>query len=80
MLNDLDNYCWSSPVGVYTPDGRGYILQGDSVGYLYLIDGATGKTLYSEGLGSNIEASPIIFEDTLVVGTRGGNVWGVKIG
>lgn len=75
----LDNYCWSSPVGVYTDNGKGYILQGDSVGHLYLIDGATGEILYTEGLESNIEASPVVFEDMLVVGTRAGKVWGVKL-
>ena len=75
----MDNYCWSSPVGVYTDSGKGYILQGDSVGYMYLIDGTTGKTLSTVGLGSNIEASPVVFEDILVVGTRGCQVWGVRI-
>jgi hypothetical protein len=38
-----------------------------------------GATLSSISLGSNIEASPAVFENTLVVGTRGGLVCGVKI-
>ncbi len=75
----MDNYTWSSPVGVYTDEGKGYIIIGDSAGYLKLIDGKTGDTLYSENLGSNMEASPIVFNDILVIGTRGCQVWGIKI-
>ena len=75
----MDSYCWSSPVGVYTETGKGYIIIGDSVGYIYLFNGLNGEKLYTEGLGSNIEASPVVFNDILVVGTRGGSVYGVRI-
>lgn len=75
----MSNYAWSSPVSLYTPAGKGYIVIGDSVGYIYLIDGSTGNTLYTEGLGSNIEASPVVFNNRLVVGTRGCQVWGIEI-
>lgn len=75
----LGNYAWSSPVAVYTDDGKSYLILGDCVGYLYLIDGITGETLYQESLGSNIEASPVVFNNKLVVGTRGCQVWGVEI-
>ncbi len=75
----LSNYAWSSPVGIYTDIGKGYLVLGDSVGYIYLIDGATGETLYTESLGSNIEASPVVFNNMLVVGTRGCQVWGIEI-
>ena len=67
------------PVGAITRSGKGYLVLGDCVGYLYLIDGATGETLYQENLGSNIEASPVVFNNKLVVGTRGCQVWGVEI-
>lgn len=75
----LSNYAWSSPVGIYTSDGTGYLVLGDASGYIYLIDGLTGEVLYTEGLGSNIEASPVVFNNMLVVGTRGCQVWGVEI-
>ena len=75
----MGNYAWSSPVTMYTPSGKGYILIGDSAGYLHLVNGATGETLYTEGLGSNIEASPVVFENKLVVGTRGCQVWGIEV-
>lgn len=76
----LNNYAWSSPAGVYTPEGKGYIIQCDSAGKVFLIDGKTGEKLTYVSLGSNIEASPAIFEDMLVVGTRGQKVCGIKIG
>ena len=75
----LSTYAWSSPVGIYTDDGTGYLVLGDASGYIYLIDGATGEILYQESLGSNIEASPVVFNNKLVVGTRGCQVWGVEI-
>ena len=75
----MSNYAWSSPVSLYTPAGKGYIVIGDSVGYIYLIDGSTGETLHTEGLGSNIEASPVVFNNRLVVGTRGCQVWCVEV-
>lgn len=75
----LSNYCWSSPVIVYNNENKGYILQGDSIGKMFLFDGVTGEKITEIGLGSNIEASPAVFGDTLVVGTRGGLCCGVKI-
>ena len=72
-------YCWSSPVAVYSESGKGYMILCDSVGYMHLIDGKTGTTLDSLPLGSNIEASPVVFNDMLVVGTRGQKVFGIKI-
>lgn len=75
----LPAYAWSSPVAVYDGAGQGYILQGDSGGMLHLLEGKTGKLLDSISLGSNIEASPAVFENTLVVGTRGMKIFGVEI-
>jgi outer membrane protein assembly factor BamB len=75
----LANYAWSSPVAVYTPQGKSYIVQCDSVGNMFLIEGTTGKILSSIDLGANIEASPAVYGDTVVVGTRGQKIFGVKI-
>ncbi len=74
----MDYYSWSSPVAVYDDAGTAYIILCDSVGNMSLLD-SKGATLSSISLGSNIEASPAVFENTLVVGTRGGLVCGVKI-
>ena len=74
----MDNYTWSSPVAVYDAAGNAYIIICDSVGNMMLLDNS-GKTLSQISLGSNIEASPAVFNNTLVVGTRGGLVCGIKL-
>ena len=74
----MDSYTWSSPVAVYDKEGTAYIIYGDSVGNLFMVD-YEGNNLSKTNLGSNIEASPAVYENTLVVGTRGGNVCGIKI-
>lgn len=76
---ESDYYCWSSPVAVYTPEGKSYIIQCDSGGFMYLIEGISGKILDKIPLQANIEGSPAIYEDMIVVGTRGQQIWGIKI-
>ena len=45
-----------------------------------MVDGRNGKTRDELDLGSgNVEASPAVFEDILVLGTRGCNIYGVKL-
>ncbi len=75
----MDDYTWSSPVAIYTPEGKGYIVICDSVGNVKLIDGMSGKFIDSVNIGSNVEASPAVFEDKFVVGTKGGLICGMKI-
>lgn len=72
-------YSWSSPVAIYDEDGRGYIIYCTSGGYMYLLDGLTGNKLDSVDLGSNTEASPAVYENKVVVGTRGQLIWGITI-
>lgn len=76
---DFQGYPWSSPVAFYDKAGNGYIIQCNKSGYIHLIDGMTGEILYEASLGSNIEASPAIYNDSIVVGTRGGLIYGIKI-
>ena len=75
----MDYYTWSSPVALYTDEGEAYIILCDSVGNFSLLDGTTGETLSTMNLGSNIEASPAVFEDMVVIGTRGGRICGIKV-
>jgi outer membrane protein assembly factor BamB len=76
---DMVNYAWSSPIAIYTPAGKSYIVQCDSVGTMFLIEGTTGKVLSTLDLETNIEASPAAFGDMIVVGTRGEKICGVRI-
>lgn len=64
---------------VYDQNGRGYVILGNSKGTLRLIDGLTGKVIDSVKLNANIEGTPAVFEDMLVVGTRGRKIYGVRI-
>ncbi len=75
----MRRYAWSSPVALYAEDGSAYLVQGDSQGTLHLLDARTGKLLSKTELGANIEASPAVFGNTIVVGTRGMQIFGIEI-
>ncbi len=75
----LEYFAWSSPVAVYNDAGDGYILLGDTGGTLHFLDGSTGALLQTLPLNGNIEATPAIFNDTLVVGTRNEKIYGITI-
>jgi len=76
---DLEYYSWSSPVDVYTKEGKSYLIVCDSGGFMRLLEGTSGKQLDSIPLGANIEASPAVYENMIVVGTRGQKIWGIRL-
>lgn len=77
---DLTYYSWSSPVATYTSSGDCYIIFGDSNGILHLINGETGETLNRlQTGGGNIEGSPAIYNNHIVIGTRGKRIYRVDI-
>jgi outer membrane protein assembly factor BamB len=76
---EMPNYSWSSPVDIYDEAGNGYLIQGDSIGKLHLLEGKTGSLLDSLQLNGNIESSPVVFDNYIVIATRGGTVYGVRI-
>jgi hypothetical protein len=63
---------------VYDDSGNAYIIISDCQGKMSLLDN-TGKTLSTVNLGSNVEASPAMFNNILVVGTRDHTVFGIKV-
>lgn len=64
-------YAWSSPVCVYNSDGSGRVIYCSSNGKMYLLDGLTGAQLDEEVLSEGvIEASPAVYYNCAVVGTR----------
>ena len=67
---ETTSYMWSSPVGIYTEDGKGYIFQADASGRCYLLDGATGECKDMINLQRTVEASPAVFGDKIVLGSR----------
>ncbi|MDF2519724.1 MAG: hypothetical protein K0R84_352 [Clostridia bacterium] len=76
---EMQSYSWSSPVDIYDEEGNAYIVQGDSAGRLHLLDGKSGAVFDVINLNANIESSPVVFENTIVVTTRGGKVYGIRI-
>ena len=62
---------YSSPVAVYTEEGEARIIQCDSKGNILMLDGLTGSLVTSLQVEGEIEASPAVYRDTLVVGTTG---------
>lgn len=75
----MGTYTWSSPTAVYAEDGNAYIITCSAGGTMYLLDCKTGDTLSQYTLGSTVEASPVVFENTVIIGTRGQRVFGIEI-
>ena len=76
---EMGSYAWSSPVAVYNKDNKGYIIMPTFEGTLLLIDGATGETVDAVDLGSHTEASAVVYESTVVIGTRGCTIYGLEL-
>ena len=73
-------YAWSSPVCVYGKEGQGRVLYCSCDGNMYLLDGKSGEVLSTFALSNGaIEASPAVYEDMAVVGTRACLIWGVRL-
>lgn len=72
-------YSWSSPVDFYDSDGNGYIIYCTTGHYIYLLDGRTGEKLDAMNLGGLIEASPAVFNNYVVVGTRADSIYGIEL-
>lgn len=77
---DLDIYSWSSPTAIYSESGDANIIFCDAYGKVHLLDARTGetKTTLNTG-GGNIEGSPAIYNDMMVIGTRGRKIYGIRI-
>lgn len=73
-------YSWSSPVDFYDADGNGYLLYCNSGFNMFLIDGKTGEQLNYMNLGGNIEASPAMYGNYAVVGTRAMRTYCIQVG
>ena len=77
---DIGGFSWSSTVAVYGEDGTAYLIQCNTNGWMYLLDGKTGALLDQIRLGERaIESTPAAFGNMIVVGTRGQKIYGVKI-
>ncbi len=72
----------SSPVAVYNEAGDAWLIQADKEGTLHMLDAQSGAYLSSLDLGGEIQGSPAVYKDTLVIGTcsKGNSyMYGIKL-
>ena len=75
----LRTYGWSSPVSLVNETGKMYVFTGDCWGNVYLIDGKDGKVICRKQVGSNFESSPIVVGNSIVVGSRGNQIFKMTV-
>ncbi|MBQ2770682.1 MAG: PQQ-binding-like beta-propeller repeat protein, partial [Clostridia bacterium] len=75
----MSNYTWSSPVAIYDQAGNAYIVVADNIGIVHLINGQTGRNITSFNAGHNCEASPAVYNNMIVIGTRGMKIYGIRL-
>ena len=75
----LGNYAWSSPLAVKSNEGRTYIIQCNFGGEMLLIDANSFEIKDRLKLGYNIEASPVVFDNKIVVASRGPHLHCIEI-
>ena len=88
---NMNIYSYSSPVDFYDTDGNAYIVICDSIGQVHLVNAQTGDRIKyiqtAKNLGTpektssgiNIEASPIVYNNYMIVGTTTGSIFGIVI-
>ena len=75
-----DSYSWSSPTCFYDTNGNGYVLYISCIqGKLHMFDGVTGELCDSFAFRATTEASPVVYENRVVVGTRGQEIYGIEL-
>ena len=75
-----DSYSWSTPTCFYDTAGRGYVLYTSCIqGQMFLLDGLTGEQLDAIHFNSTMEASPVVYNNTVVLGTRSQEIFGIQL-
>lgn len=74
---DLETTTQSSPVAVYNEAGDAWLIQAESNGNINLMDAKSGKVLDSLKLEAEIEASPAVYGNLMIIGTTGKDTGGV---
>ena len=78
-LTVLTDYAWSSTVTMYSQIGAAYLIQCCSDGTILLFNAGNGTLLDSVFLNTTLEATPAVFGNTLVVGTRDERIIGLTV-
>ncbi|MDR1710730.1 MAG: PQQ-binding-like beta-propeller repeat protein [Propionibacteriaceae bacterium] len=75
----LGRYSWSSPVLITGDDGHQYGILCDSGGTMHLFDPNTGADISTLSLGKNVESSPAVYNNMIVVASYAKKIWGIRI-
>lgn len=78
-LQELSDYAWSSTVTLYSQIGAAYLVQCCSDGTVLLLNASNGVLLDSISLHTTLEATPAVFGNTIVVGTRDERIIGLTV-
>ena len=88
---NMNIYSYSSPVDFYDTEGHAYLVICDSIGQVHMINAEDGTRITyiqtKRNLGKSnetssgvcIEASPVVYEGMLVVGTTSGSIFGIAV-
>lgn len=75
----LKHFAWNSPVAFYNERDEMFVFTGDSAGNAYLIDAATGQILFTQVMANNFESSASVLGNSLVIGSRGKQIYRFSI-
>lgn len=75
----LNHYAWSSPVGFLTKKNEFIVVTFDCSGNGYIINGLTGEIISRRPIGANFESSPVVKDNTLVIGSRGSIIFRLSL-
>ena len=75
-----DSYSWSTPTCFYDTAGKGYVLYTSGInGKMFLLDGLSGTLLDTFPFNCTTEASPVVYNNTIVFGTRNQEIYGITL-
>jgi len=75
----LKHYAWSSPVGFSNNKGEMFVFSADAIGNIYWIQGKTGEIILTQKIGHNFESSPVMIKNSIVIGSRGREIYKLRI-
>lgn len=73
------SYGWSTPVVFQSEEGTSYMIYCDSAGKMYLMNPKNGEIFDTVSVERNVEGSPAIYNDMVVVGSYARKIFGVRI-
>ncbi len=74
-----NGYTWSSPVVVKSADEKSVVISCDVAGDITMLDAQSGELISRVAGGGLIEASPVIYNDMMVIGLRNKLIKGIRL-